>query len=149
MANAILNFHFDFPHPSLSAWHDVNQIWQKFMSFGTSSIGIGNVKFVCRAAEHFTIYCFYRSREVLWTRQNCTTCNHKVVQMITVRRLIKVVSPPPAIYAMSHEQKSTWRQSLPDQLKKLSNMTVRLSQGEALRLCSNTSDINVIIELSR
>merc|ERR1712047_232801 len=33
--------------------------------------------------------------------------------------------------------------------KKLSNMTVRLSQGEALRLCSNTSDINVIIELSR
>jgi len=34
-------------------------------------------------------------------------------------------------------------------IKQLFNMTVRLSQGEALRLCSNTSDINVIIELSR
>jgi len=53
------------------------------------------------------------------------------------------------IYAVSHEQKSTWRQSLSDQLEQLFNMTVRLSQGEALRLCSNTSDINVIIELSR
>ena len=38
---------------------------KNFMSFGTSSIVIGNAKFVCRAAEHFTIYWFDRSREVL------------------------------------------------------------------------------------